>query len=174
MLRLPDVNVLVPALREDDPRHLVARTWLRNALKSESSLGVCPAILASVVRIVTHARVFLRPTSTAQAFEFADFLLNHPHVQVLRPGNGHWSIFKTLCVETSASGKLIPDAVNAALAIEHGCLFVTFDSDYAKFAGLRWTSPLEDSGTGQYYVMEKRGLYRVPVRHTARARVPRN
>jgi predicted nucleic acid-binding protein len=30
----------------------------------------------------------------------------------------------------------------AALAIEHGCEFITADRDFAKFAGLRWRHPL--------------------------------
>jgi predicted nucleic acid-binding protein len=29
----------------------------------------------------------------------------------------------------------------AALAIEHGCTFITFDRDYARFPGLRWREP---------------------------------
>ena len=29
----------------------------------------------------------------------------------------------------------------AALAIEHGCVFVTYDRDYARFPGLDWRAP---------------------------------
>ena len=37
---------------------------------------------------------------------------------------------------------MVTDAYLAALAIEHGCEFVTTDSDFARFEGLRWRHPL--------------------------------
>jgi predicted nucleic acid-binding protein len=36
----------------------------------------------------------------------------------------------------------VADAYHAALAIEHGCEFVTADGDFARFAGLRYRHPL--------------------------------
>jgi predicted nucleic acid-binding protein len=35
---------------------------------------------------------------------------------------------------------MVPDAWFAALAIEHGCEWITEDRDYARFPGLRWRS----------------------------------
>lgn len=40
------------------------------------------------------------------------------------------------------TGNLVPDAQLAALAIEHGLVVHTADSDFARFPGLRWTNPL--------------------------------
>jgi predicted nucleic acid-binding protein len=54
----------------------------------------------------------------------------------------HWEIFARLCRNAGATGNLVPDAYLAALAIEHGCEFVTCDKDFARFEGLRWRSPL--------------------------------
>ena len=39
-------------------------------------------------------------------------------------------------------GKLIPDAYLAALALEHGCEFISTDKDFRRFPGLRWRHPL--------------------------------
>jgi predicted nucleic acid-binding protein len=39
-------------------------------------------------------------------------------------------------------GKLVADDYHAALAIEHGRELVTVDSDFARFAGLRYRHPL--------------------------------
>jgi predicted nucleic acid-binding protein len=36
---------------------------------------------------------------------------------------------------------LLPGAYRAALAIEHGCEWVTLDGDFSRFAGLKWRSP---------------------------------
>ena len=39
-------------------------------------------------------------------------------------------------------GNLVPDARLAAMAIEHGCEWITTDGDFARFPGLRWRHPL--------------------------------
>ncbi len=40
------------------------------------------------------------------------------------------------------SGNLIPDAHLAALALDHGLVVCTSDSDFAAFPGVRWKNPL--------------------------------
>ncbi len=39
-------------------------------------------------------------------------------------------------------GNLVSDAVIAAICLEHGLAVVSADSDFARFAGLRWINPL--------------------------------
>ena len=39
-------------------------------------------------------------------------------------------------------GNLVSDAALAALCIEHGLVMVSADSDFARFAELRWFNPL--------------------------------
>ena len=53
----------------------------------------------------------------------------------------HWTIFRDLCVKTGTRGPRVSDAWFAALAIEHGCTWITFDRDYARFDGLEWREP---------------------------------
>jgi hypothetical protein len=69
---------------------------------------------------------------------FAGTLLDLPHCRIIQPGPRHWTIFRDLCRKTNASGNLLPDAWLAALAIEHGCEWITTDRDFAGFPGLRW------------------------------------
>jgi len=52
---------------------------------------------------------------------------DHPNCVALRSGRRHWGIFSDLCRSTGAVGNAVPDAFNAALAIEHGCEFMTTD-----------------------------------------------
>jgi len=40
-----------------------------------------------------------------------------------------------------SSARRSPDAAHAAVAIEHGALWVTLDRDFARFPGLRWAPP---------------------------------
>ncbi|MGA2712459.1 MAG: PIN domain-containing protein [Bryobacteraceae bacterium] len=51
----------------------------------------------------------------------------------------HWTIFRQLCEDGKLKGKLVADAVHAAVAIESGCEWATADTDFARFAPLlRW------------------------------------
>ena len=59
------------------------------------------------------------------------------------PGRDHWRIFRRLCDEAGAKGNLVPDAFLAAMAIEHGCEWITTDGDFARFPGLKWRHPLK-------------------------------
>jgi toxin-antitoxin system PIN domain toxin len=102
---------------------------------------VSPLALAALVRIVTNPRSFRMPDGVGEAFAFCDYLLDLPHCEIVRPGERHWDIFKRLCVETNTTGRRVTDAWYAALAIEWGCEWITFDQDFARFPGLKWQLP---------------------------------
>jgi predicted nucleic acid-binding protein len=91
------------------------------------------------VRIVTDRRAYPVPTTLSDAFAFCDSLLAQPNCEVIEPGERHWLIFQDLCVETGTRGGDTIDAWYAALAIEWGCEWVTFDRDFLKFPGLKCT-----------------------------------
>jgi predicted nucleic acid-binding protein len=59
----------------------------------------------------------------------------------VEPGERHWDIFKRLCIDADIKGPRVTDAWYAALAIEHGCSLISFDSDYARFPDLDWRLP---------------------------------
>jgi predicted nucleic acid-binding protein len=59
----------------------------------------------------------------------------------LRAGERHFAIFEKLCRDSDARGSLVADAYLAALAIEHGCTWITNDRDYARFERLDWRTP---------------------------------
>ncbi|MDR7300981.1 putative nucleic acid-binding protein [Haloactinomyces albus] len=44
---------------------------------------------------------------------------------------------------SDAKGNLVPDAYLAAIAIEHGCEWITADRGFARYPGLRWHHPLD-------------------------------
>jgi uncharacterized protein len=138
---LPDVNVLVYAFRADDPHHATSKLWLDSVVQGEARFGISPLALSAVVRITTNARTFAQPSTLDEAFGFGDDLLGQPHCEIVEPGERHWTIFRELCVATGTRGPRVSDAWFAALAIEHGCTFITFDRDYARFPGLDWRTP---------------------------------
>jgi toxin-antitoxin system PIN domain toxin len=133
---LPDVNVLIYAFRKDSPRHTEAKSWLAGIVASDDPFGVSPLALSAVVRITTNPRAFANPSPVAEAFEYCDALLGQPNCEIVRPGDRHWTIFRRLCLGTATRGTLVTDAWLAALAIEYGCTWATYDGDFARFPGL--------------------------------------
>ena len=138
---LADVNVLIFAFRADAPHHDVCKAWLDGVIRGDARFGVSPLALSAVVRVTTNTRTFAQPSTLAEAFGFCDDLLGQPHCEIVEPGERHWPIFRDLCLTTGTRGPRISDAWFAALAIERGCTFITFDRDYARFPGLSWRVP---------------------------------
>jgi toxin-antitoxin system PIN domain toxin len=138
---LPDVNVLVYAFRAEVPQHALCRSWLREVILGSEPFGMSPMVLAAVVRVATDHRIHSEPSSIEDALGFCDDLLGQPHCQVVEPGQRHWDIFKRLSLETDTRGRRVTDTWYAALAIEWGCEWITFDRDYARFPGLKWRLP---------------------------------
>lgn len=138
---LPDVNVLIYAFRRDVPEHKVCHSWLARVVEGDARFGVSPLALGAVVRVTTNPRAYKVPSPIVEAFGFCDYLLDQPHCQVVEPGDGHWSIFRRLCIETHTRGPRVADAWFAALAIEWGCELITFDRGFARFPGLKWRTP---------------------------------
>jgi uncharacterized protein len=138
---LPDVNILIYAFRPESPHHVESRNWLDSVVNSDEAYGMSPEVLAAAIRILTNRRIFTHPDSLQIVLAFVNRLLDQPHCHVIRPGTRHWRIFSDLCQETNARGDLVPDAWWAALAIESGCEWITFDRDYRRFDGLRWRAP---------------------------------
>ena len=61
-VQLVDVNVLVYAHRKDAPDHERFRVWLEAWLDSDTAFGLSDLVLSGFLRVVTHPRVFNRPT----------------------------------------------------------------------------------------------------------------
>jgi toxin-antitoxin system PIN domain toxin len=139
---LIDVNVLVYAKRQDSPDHAKFRTWLEEIIRSDSVIGMSELVLSSVVRILTHPRIFNEPTQLDEALQYVHSLHEQPGCVWVSPGERHWEIFTRLCKAVGAKGNLISDAYFAALAMESGAEWITADRDYARFPGLRWRHPL--------------------------------
>ena len=138
---LPDVNVLIYAFRVDSHDHARYKAWLEDVVNGPATFGLAPHVLSAVVRICTHPRVFAVPSEPAEVFRYTEALISQPNATLVQPGDRHWALFQQVCLASGATGNLVPDAWNAALAIEWGCEWITTDRDYARFAGLKWRTP---------------------------------
>jgi uncharacterized protein len=132
----------VYAHREDADRHEEYRDWLRRTVDDEQPYGISDIVLGGFLRVVTHPRVFVRPTPLGQALAFCDALRSIG--TLIEPGRRHWSIFTRLCTEVDARGNVVPDAFLAAVAIESNSELITTDRDFRRFPGLRVRHPLDD------------------------------
>ena len=139
-MRMPDVNVLVYAHREETVDHARYAQWLIELANGPEPFALSELVLHGFLRIVTHSRIFDPPSTSSQAFKFLNSLLELRTCTLIRPGPHHWGIFRQLCEGGNLRGKIIADAVHAALAIESGCEWVSGDTDFSRFAPpLRWT-----------------------------------
>jgi hypothetical protein len=141
-MRLPDVNVLVHAHRLDAPEHGAYARWLETLVTGHEPFAMSELVMSGFHRLVTNPRVFVAPTPPATAMEFLDQITARPGCRQVRPGPRHWEIFRDLCAKTQAAGAFVANVYHAALAIEHGCEWVTSDADFARIPGLRWRHPL--------------------------------
>jgi len=140
---LPDVNVLLYAHREDaTPDHELYAKWMVGLATGPEPFALSILAFAGFARIATNPRIFRRPSTLDEVFAFTAELARRPGARVVGPGPDHLVIFERLCRESGASGKLVADAQHAAIAIEHGCTWVTTDSDFDRFPSLRWRHPL--------------------------------
>ena len=60
---------------------------------------------------------------------------------MVREKDEHWDVLRSLLDEAGMSANLTTDAHLAALAITHGAVLVSCDTDFARFRGLRWENP---------------------------------
>jgi toxin-antitoxin system PIN domain toxin len=130
----PDVNVLIAASRSDHPHHKIAYECLDKAVATcadGASLRLMPMVVASFLRLVTNAKIFVHPTPVKDAVEFLDAILSVPGVEMPYLG-AEWPIMRQLCMEKKLTANDIPDAWLAAAVIQLGEHLVTFDADFKK------------------------------------------
>jgi uncharacterized protein len=139
---LLDANLLLYAVHREAVLHDAARTWLSEQLNGSRRVGIPWTSVGAFLRIATHPRAFPRPLSPGTAWERVADWLTVPVAWVPEPGPEHARILGDLIARHDVRGNLVPDAMLAALAIEHGLTLCSTDTDFARFTDLRWENPL--------------------------------
>jgi toxin-antitoxin system PIN domain toxin len=140
---LVDTNILIYAEDKLSPLHEDARHWWDTQLSGEFPVCLCWSILASFFRISTNRQIFIKPLTMKQAITRVQSWIDQPCVRLINPTESHWQIFQTMLLEGQATANLVADAHLAALAIEHGCILCSTDSDFSRFPKLKWKNPLK-------------------------------
>lgn len=102
-----------------------------NDLLESGTFAISPLILSGFMRSVTH------PSPIGSALSFVKTLSQAENSVELHLSPEHWPIFTGLVRAVQAKGDFIPDCYLAALAIEHGCTFVTTDRNFSRFKKLK-------------------------------------
>lgn len=139
---VPDINLLIYAHNDQAPHHAKAKEWWEGLLNGRIPVGLSWISISGFIRLMTHPRVLARPLDVGQAIGHVRTWLEQPAVRILHPGSGFEPLFLDFLAALGTAGNLTTDAQLAALTVEHQGELHSADSDFHRFAGLRWRNPL--------------------------------
>ncbi len=139
---LVDANLLLFSVDTDSPGHSRAAAWLTELLNGDQRVALPWESLSAFVGITTHPRATRTPLSPADAWQFVDSWLAAATAWIPVPTDRHADVLGGLIGKYRLAGNLVPDGHLAALAIEHGLVLASADTDFARFTELRWVNPL--------------------------------
>ncbi|MCP2167009.1 type II toxin-antitoxin system VapC family toxin [Goodfellowiella coeruleoviolacea] len=140
---IPDVNLLLYAVVSGFPQHDRARAWWERAVNGDDRIGLTQPALFGFLRITTNARILRSPLAVDAAIDYVHGWLAQPNVELLSPGPNHLDIALGLLRDIGTAGNLTTDVQLAAYAIEQQGELHSNDTDFARFANLKWVNPLQ-------------------------------
>lgn len=140
---LLDANLLIYAVDSSSPHNAQAKRWLNDQLNGAIRVGIPWQSIAAFLRITTHPRASEHPLAPDEAWTYVKDWLDVEVVWSPEPGSGFAALLGEALAAHRPGGNLIPDAMLATLALEHGLTIYSADSDFARFDGVRWVNPLK-------------------------------
>lgn len=139
---LVDANLLLYAVDELSPHHQRASGWLTTVLDGDRRVALPWQSIGAFLRISTHPRIMATPLTPQQGWAEIDRWLDSEPTWIPPTSERTARILGRLVIEHHVTANLVPDAMLAALAIEHGLTVMSADTDFARFDGLSWVNPL--------------------------------
>jgi uncharacterized protein len=140
-MMLVDANVLIYAVNSEAAHHDESKSWLDGSLSGGEPVGFAWIVLLAFWRIVTHPTLFASPLDTESAGAIIEGWLSQPTALIAQPTPRHLSLLRGLLGTEGTGANLVNDAHLGALALEHGATIVSFDTDFARFGGVRHRRP---------------------------------
>lgn len=144
---IPDINLLLYACDSTSQFHAKAAVWWKVCMSGEEPVGLPLVVVFGFVRVGTNPRVFKQPMTPAEAAGCVRSWLARPVVHVIESGSDHVDATLKLLENIGTGGNLVTDAQIAAIALEHDAVVHTADTDFMRFAGLRWLNPITGAGS---------------------------
>ena len=141
-MRLLDANLLLYATFDVFPSHKKAREWLDGCLNADTRVGIPWESVTAFVKLASNPRVITPCLSVRHAWGQAQYWLACGNVWTPCATARHQALLSSLLQGTGITHKHVADAHLAALAIEHGLILSSADSDFSRFSGLRYENPL--------------------------------
>jgi uncharacterized protein len=137
-----DANVLLYASDSSSGFHVRALETLRAYAEGPELLYVFWPVAMAFLRIATHAAIFERPLSPAQAMANLDALITRPNVRSPGERDGFWPTYRDIGEHTVVRGNLVAGAHLVALMRQYGvATIVSHDRDFHKFDRIRVHDP---------------------------------
>ena len=141
---IPDTNLLIYAYNAADPDHARAARWWRGLLGGRRDVGVPVVVILAFVRLTTSPRFLVQPLALETCLGLIESWFVRDHVRLLPPSGEHLPLLLRCLREAGAEGNLSTDAHLAALALEYNAELHTADTDFKRFAEVRYVNPLKD------------------------------
>ena len=141
---LVDANLLLYATDSSYPLHDRAQQWLTGAMTGNQRVGLAWSSIGAFLRIATNPRISANPLTAEQAWEQVEAWLGADPTWIPPATERTAAICGDLVVRHRVTSDLVPDAMLAALAMEHGLTVYSADTDFARFPEARWVNPLVD------------------------------
>ena len=130
---LPDVNVWLALVHAGHPHHAAARRWWE---ARRAPVWFCRVTMLGLVRLLAQPRVMGEAALDAHvALDVYADLVARPGVGLCPEAPGCDAAYQSL-VTPALPSRLLTDAWLAAFAVSARLRLVTFDRDFARFAGL--------------------------------------
>ena len=129
-----DVNILLYASDQSNPRHMAAIGFMEDRVSDPELFCISWLTIMSYLRISTHSSIFSIPLSPEEALGNIESLLNLPRVRVLSEEEGFLDVYRKVTGSFPVRGNLVPDAHLASILHQHGVQKIyTGDRDFVKF-----------------------------------------
>jgi hypothetical protein len=141
-LILIDTNLLLYATFKHTSDHERARQWLDEQFESAPRIGLPWHSLLGFVRLASNLRIYRNGPSPEQSWRVVREWLGASNAWIPQPTERHADVLDQLFSSASVDSRSVADTHLAALAIEHGLVLCSADTDFARFPSLRWFNPL--------------------------------
>jgi toxin-antitoxin system PIN domain toxin len=139
---IPDSNLLLYAYNSDVPFQKKAADWLSNILSGNETVGLCPVVLYSFIRIGTNPKAFTKPLSIEEATDHVLSWMEVPATEYISSELDDFSLSMDLLLQAGTGGNLTTDAQIAALGLKYQAVIHTADTDFVRFPKVKWHNPI--------------------------------
>ncbi|MGH8598982.1 MAG: type II toxin-antitoxin system VapC family toxin [Gammaproteobacteria bacterium] len=138
-----DTNLLVYAHRSDAPFHTEANAVLTELAEGSQRWAVPWPCVHEFIAIVTHPRIYKKPTSLSIALAALAALTASPSMEFIGEGEGYLERIAEVAKSARIVGGAIHDARIAAICKYHGVRELwSADRDFSRFQQIKVHNPL--------------------------------